>query len=227
MSISRSLLIVCLGMVWPASCALAGEDTRFSETAALRGLQWADWIVVFAYGAFMIGLGIFCSRRQATTEDYFLAGRRTGSLIAGVSLFATLLSTISYLSMPGELIQHGPAFLLGSLGVFLAVPIVGYILIPAIMRTPITSAYEILEIRLGRPVRMLGSAIFIATRLVWMALLMYVSSKALVVMMDWDSSATVSVIWILGTIAIVYTMLGGLRAVMITDVVQTANILIA
>ncbi len=225
MSVNRILSIICLSMSLPASCALAGENADWSEPSVFRGLQLADWVVVVAYGTFMVWLGVFCSRRQATTEDYFLAGRRTGSLIAGISLFATLLSTLSYLSMPGELIKHGPVFLLGGFGVLLAVPIVGYVLIPAIMRVPVTSAYEILEARLGHSVRMLGSAIFIVTRLVWMALLMYISSKTLVVMMHWNPDTTVSVIWILGAIAIVYTMLGGLRAVMITDVVQTAILL--
>ena len=210
---------------FPASCALAGEDAYASDSSVLRGLQWADWAVVGAYGVFMIALGVFYSRRQTTTEDYFLAGRRTGAWVAGISLFATLLSTISYLSTPGELIKHGPVFFLGCFGAILAIPIVGYVLIPAVMRLPVTSAYEILESRLGLKVRMLGSAIFIATRLVWMALLIYISSKALVVMMHWDHGSVPLVIWVLGALAIVYTMLGGLRAVMITDVVQTAILL--
>ncbi len=188
----------------------------------MRGLQWPDWIVIVGYGLFMVGLGFYYSRRQTTTEDYFLAGRRSGSLVAGISLFATLLSTISYLSMPGELIQHGPIFMLGSAAVLLTYPIVGYVLIPAIMRVPVTSVYELLEQRLGHNVRLLGSAIFMATRIVWMALLMYLSSKTFVVMMDWKPHMVLTVIWVLGLIAIVYTMLGGLRAVMITDVVQTA-----
>ena len=206
----------------PASCALAGEEVYTSELPSLRGLQWADWAVVGAYGVFMVALGLFCSRRQVTTEDYFLAGRRTGAFVAGISLFATLLSTISYLSTPGELIKHGPVFFIGHVGAIIVIPVVGYVLIPAVMRLPVTSAYEILELRLGLSTRMIGSVIFIATRLVWMALLMFISSKALVVMMGWDADSTSLVIWVLGAFAIIYTMLGGLRAVMITDVVQTA-----
>ena len=225
MSVSRILSIILLSMCLPASHALAGDNADLSEASAFRGLQWVDWAVVAAYGAFMIGLGVYFSRRQSTTEDYFLAGRRTGSMIAGISLFATLLSTISYLSGPGEVIKHGPVFMLGGYGVLLAIPLVWCVLIPAVMRVPVTSAYEILDLRLGRSVRMLGSAIFIANRLVWMAVLMYVSSKALVVMMGWSEDTIVAVIWILGIIAVVYTMLGGLRAVMITDVIQTAILL--
>ena len=174
MSAGRSLFIVFASMVLSASTALADEGVAMDEPTAFRGLQATDWVVVAGYGVFMVLLGLFYSRRQSTTEDYFLAGRRTGALIAGVSLFATLVSTVSFLSAPGELIKHGPVFLLGNYGVLLAVPLVGYVLIPAIMRVPVTSAYEILEARLGHAVRMLGSAIFIATRLVWMALLMHV-----------------------------------------------------
>ena len=55
------------------------------------GLQAIDWLVIGGYGLFVVALGWFYSRRQSSTEEYFLAGRRTGALIAGISLFATLI----------------------------------------------------------------------------------------------------------------------------------------
>ena len=221
----RRILFLCFLVGSPVSYVMAGERAYVSTSKAVRGLQWADWGVIGIYGAFMIALGFYYSRRQTTTEDYFLGGRRTGAFVAGVSLFATLLSTISYLSIPGELIKHGPIFFLTSFGTILAIPIVGYVLIPAIMRTNVTSAYEILEVRLGVVARMAGSAIFIVTRLVWMALLTYISCKAVVVMMHWNPGSIYSAIWLLGAFAVAYTMLGGLRAVMITDVVQSGILL--
>ena len=68
----------------------------------------------------MIGVGWYCSRKQTGPEEYFLASRSMGSFIVGISTFATLLSTISYLASLGEIIKHGPVFLCG----FLAAPVI-------------------------------------------------------------------------------------------------------
>ena len=75
---------VFLGICLSASSALAGEGVTASEAVAFRGLQWQDWAVVAVYGLFMIGLGVYYCRRQTTTEDYFLAGRKTRPLVAGI-----------------------------------------------------------------------------------------------------------------------------------------------
>ena len=88
------------------------------------------------------------------------------------------------------------------------------------MNLPIISAYEILKKPLGEGIRKTGSFIFIVTRFLWMALLIFLASKAMVVMMGWDESATLIVILILGIITIFYTSMGGLKAVLLTDVIQ-------
>ncbi len=227
MRLIHTSILACLLIGQMAFAAAAAEDQRESsqpqrpiEQREFRGLQTVDWIVIGVYGVSMIGLGWFYSRRQSSTEEYFLAGRRTKSFIAGISLFATLLSTISYLGTPGEIIKNGPIFFAGCLAAPLVYLVVGYVVIPILMRVPVTSAYELLESRVGLAVRLLGSLTFMATRLVWMALLLYLSAKALVVMLGWDLAAVPCVIAVLGVIAVIYTTLGGLRAVMVTDVVQ-------
>lgn len=186
----------------------------------LRGLQKLDWIVIALYGAGMLGIGWFYSRKQTSTEEYFLGNRSMGSFVVGVSIYATLLSTISYLSYPGEMIKHGPVILCGLAAIPIIYVIVGYALIPAFMRSKITSGYELLESRLGISVRLLGSVIFILTRLVWMALLIYLAAKFLVVMLGWPETTIPFVVIIAGLIAVAYTAMGGLRTVVITDVVQ-------
>ncbi len=191
------------------------------ERRDFRGLGWVDWFVVAAYGVFMLGVGWHYSRRQTDTEEYFLGSRSLGSFVIGISLYATLLSTISYLSVPGELVKHGPGILVwGLLGIPLVIVCCGFFLIPVFMKLPITSAYELLEGRLGVGVRMTAAVIFILTRLVWMALLIYLAAKAVVVMVGWPESATPMVVMVAGAIAVLYTALGGLRAVVITDVIQ-------
>jgi len=190
------------------------------ERRQVRGLRWLDWAVIGLYGALMLGVGWYYSRKQTSTEEYFVASRNMKSSVVGISMFATLLSTISYLANPGEIIKHGPAIFTAMAAIPITFVVVGYLLIPYIMRVRITSAYEILERRLGVSVRLLGSTVFIMIRLVWMALLIFLSAKAMVAMLNWSPGAIPYVVIVAGLIAVAYTTMGGLRAVIITDLLQ-------
>ena len=187
-----------------------------------RGLGQLDWAVIGLYGAFMLGIGWYYSRRQTSTEEYFLGSRRLNPTLIGISMLATLLSTIGYLGNPGEMIKHGPMIAMTNLTLPFAYVAVGYLLIPRIMKSNITSAYELLESRLGLAGRLVGAVIFILARLVWMALLIYIAAKLMVAMLNWGPEMIPWVVIAAGIVAIVYTAMGGLRAVVITDVVQFA-----
>jgi SSS family solute:Na+ symporter len=181
-----------------------------------------DWAVIGAYGVGMLVIGWYYSRRSTTSEEYFLGGRNMRSSSVGLSLFASLFSTITYLALPGELINKGPAILCWVFGLPIAYVIVAYLLIPPFMRLRATSAYQILEERLGLTVRLLGSSMFLLTRLLWMALITYITAEKLIVtVMGWDSRNTVYVAATVGLVTLVYTSMGGLRAVVLTDVVQS------
>lgn len=181
-----------------------------------------DWTVIVAYLFAMVAVGWYFSRQVITTDDYLLGGRRMKPWAVGLSLFATLLSTISYLSWPGEIIMHGPMFLCGLLSYPFIAWAVGWWLIPYFMKLNVTSAYEILEIRLGLSVRLLGSIFFLSLRLLWMAVIIYATiSKVLVPLIGLDPSATPWMCALLGAITVIYTSLGGFRAVVFTDVIQT------
>ena len=185
-----------------------------------RGLTSFDWVVVALYACGMLGMGLYYARGQNTTEDYFVGGGKLNSFAVGISLFATLLSTISYLSSPGEMIGKGPMIFTASLATPIAFVIVGYLLIPTIMRRRVTSAYELLEEQLGVVPRLLAATIFIAIRLVWMGLMLNLCAEALVHMLELKPEAQPWIVLIAGTIAVGYTVLGGLRAVVLTDLVQ-------
>ena len=75
---------------------------------ALTGL---DWAVIAFYGLGMVGIGLYYSLRTKNTEDYLLGGRKMNPWGLGLSLFATMLSAISYLAFPGEMIKYGPMML--------------------------------------------------------------------------------------------------------------------
>lgn len=105
----------------------------------------------------MIVIGVYCGRQQSDFKESFNASGNMGAFIVGISLSATLLSTVGYLATPGEIMKHGPAILRMLLGRPIAYVLVGYWMIPSIMRCRVTSAYEILEIRLGLAVRGVGA----------------------------------------------------------------------
>lgn len=185
-------------------------------------LTTLDWIVLVTYALAMLFIGWFYSRKNKTKDDYLLGGRKMNPTAVGISLFATLMSTLSYLTYPGETIKHGPIIFTGLLAFPLIYYVAGWWLIPRIMATKVTSAYEILETKLGVSVRMLATFMFLSLRLLWMATIIYVTvDVALLSVVQFDR-AYIPVIGLLITlITIIYTSMGGLRAVVLTDVVQS------
>jgi len=181
-----------------------------------------DWSVLAAYTGVLLGIGWYYSRRQSTVEEYFIGNRRAGPFLAGLSMLASFFSVITYVATAGEYIQYGPTLAVGV--AILSIPIlqvtVGRWLIPAIMRLPITSAYQLLEARLGRGGRQLGSAIFIVSRLLWMALILYTGSAILIHVFGCDPRWADPLALGIATVTTSYTLLGGFRAVMVTEVVQ-------
>ena len=132
-----------------------------------------DWLVLAGYAVLMLAVGAFYSRQNKTADDYLLGGRRMSPIALGLSLFATLVSTLSYLGVPGEMIGHGPMMATQLAAHPLIFLIVGYGLIPLLMRQPVTSAYELLESRLGMSIRLAGAGVFLLLRLGWMASKVY------------------------------------------------------
>ena len=144
-------------------------------------LRFPDFIVIACYALAMVGIGVFYAQGNRGAEDYVLGGRKLPPWMVGTSLFATLLSTLSYLTYPGEMIRYGPTIFGGLLGFPIAYWIIARWIIPAIMQSEVTSAYEILERRLGLSVRLLASAFFLSLRLMWMATILYATSSKVVV----------------------------------------------
>ncbi len=185
-------------------------------------LRPLDWSVIFAYGIGMLLVGWYYSRRTHSSEDYLLGGRSMKPSAVGLSLFATLFSTITYLSIPGEMVRFGPIILAGLVAYPLVYYMAGWLLIPVFMPLKVTSGYELLEVRFGPTVRMVGVAFFIMLRLLWMAVVVYATSDTVLVpLAGMSPSATPWVCAALALVTIAYTSMGGLRAVVVTDVTQT------
>ena len=194
----------------------------FLATAAERldrfeGLEAIDYWAVGFYFVAVLALGYRFSKQQQSTEEYFMAGRQMPWFLVGLSLFATLLSSVSYLSKPGEVIKNG----LGVWGSYMQLPftivLVMVLLIPFFMSKHFTSAYEYLEELYGLKTRLFASILFILRRLFWMGMIVYSASFA---MARITGQPFVWIVLGIGAIAIAYTTMGGMRAVIWTDVAQ-------
>lgn len=187
-----------------------------------------DWLVLAAYAVTLLGIGYHFSRRQRTADEYLLGGRNVGSLLAGISIFAASTSIITYIGTPGEYVQYGPT--LAVLAVVASLPFVqlfvGRWLIPVIMRLPITSAYELLQGCLGLAVRRTGSMTCIVSRFVWMAMILFTTSRVLVSMIGCGPHWGYLVMVVIGLVTTTYTLFGGMRTVMITEAIQFSIMLL-
>jgi len=199
----------------------AGEAEGDQVVASVGGLHVVDWVIVAVYALSTIGLGWYFGRRQKSTKEYFVGSGNMNPILVGVSLFATLLSTISYLAMPGEVLGKGPVYMVTLAAMPIIYLLVAYWILPVYMRHQVTSAYELLETRLGLSIRLFGATMFLIMRLVWMSLLIYLASKAMSFMMYGDFKHITQIVWITGFVSVLYASIGGLRAVVITDLVQT------
>lgn len=206
-----------------------------SETliAPHKGLNALDLVAVVGYLLVTMLIVWWSTRKQENTEDFFLGGRRMPWLAVGLSMMATLLSTITYLGSPGEMIKHGIGWFSGYLAIPLAMVVVLGVWIPFFMRLRMTSAYEYLEQRFDARARLLGGVLFLLLRLGWIAMVVYTASLAMVAMAGEHLDRMFSVVGLAGVVppifaviavvgvaATIYTCLGGMRAVIWTDVLQ-------
>jgi SSS family solute:Na+ symporter len=204
-----------------AQAAAAAAALRIGRRVEHR-LGGLDLAVIVLYFAGMLAIGWFYSFRTKTTDEYLLGGRQMKPWTVGLSLFATLCSTISYLSTPGEMIQHGPMYFTSIAAYPIVSLVIGWWLIPYFMKLPVTSAYEILESRLGLGVRLLGSIFFLAMRMLWMAVILDVTTNVVLLpLLGLDRSYAPYICALMGLTTVIYSSLGGIRAVVMTDVVQT------
>ncbi|RKX32373.1 MAG: hypothetical protein DRP71_12110 [Verrucomicrobia bacterium] len=182
-------------------------------------LHWLDILVIVAYLAMLLLIGSFHYRRQSNLTDFFLAGREMRWFVVGASLMAALNSGIDYLMQPSAMIKFGVYTMVGNLSWLLLYPYVFFVTLPLYRRMDVISAYEYLERRFSIGVRTLTAGIFILWRLGWLATALYVPALALSVVTGNQVSAVTLIVGI-GTIVTLYTMMGGIRAVIWTDLVQ-------
>jgi SSS family transporter len=213
---------------WQGRIVIASGEVRPGvRTPAVRALELAsestgfgrlNSVVLAAYLLGLVGIGAYFARRERSTGDFFLAGRRIPWWAAGISILATQLSAITFVSTPAVAYATDWVVLPGKAMILLMAPVVVFLYLPFFRRLDITTAYEYLERRFNVAVRLFGSASFIAFQLMRMAIVIFLPSLALSTITGIDVYACILIMGVLSTL---YTALGGMEAVVWTDVLQT------
>ncbi len=188
--------------------ALAPETSEFSPV---------DYLTLGCYLLGLVMMGLYFAGKGSDTEDFFLAGRRMPWWATGLSIFGTQLSSISFMAVPAKVFATDWVyFLLQMTIVMIAFPVV-FLYLPHFRRQRMTSAYEYLEARFNLPVRLYASLSFVLYQLGRMAIVLFLPAIALTAVTGIDVYLCILV---MGVMATAYTVIGGIRAVIWTDVVQ-------
>lgn len=189
-------------------------------------LQFLDWLVIGGYLLLMLALAVYLGRRQGSRQDYYLGGNGLPSWALATSVVATQCSTNSLLGAPafvGFVLGGGMLWLQYELAVPLAMLALCALFMP-VRRSGVISIYAYLEQRLGRESRLLASACFLFFRGVATGVTVY--GVASVVSLVTGLSYLWAVLLLMG-ITVAYDVLGGMRAVVISDVIQMLLLSIA
>ena len=179
----------------------------------MSGLAALDWVVLLGTIATIVLYGAWRSRGVRSVESYVRGDALPWPTI-GLSIMATQASAITFLSTPGQGFSDGMRFVQFYFGLPLAMIVISAVFVPAYHRLKVRTAYEYLEHRFDVRVRVLGGALFLIGRGVATGITIYAPSIILSQILGWPLQAT---IWVMGLIVVVYTVLGGTRAVSITQ----------
>ena len=183
----------------------------------MNALRPLDLIVIAIYFIAVAAIGLRFARRQTTTETYFVAQRSIPSWAMGMSIFATIISSITFIAYPGAAYdgdwnQLVPGFM--ALGILL---VLGTTLITFFRHAVGMSAYEYFEKRFGYGARAYSALAFTAGHFSKMGFVLFTITAAICGMTGWNPY---EVIITVGVVTIAYTLIGGLRAVIWTEVLQ-------
>ena len=176
-----------------------------------------DYIVLVVYILGIAGLGASFGRKQHDTKDYFLGGRSIPWWAIGLSVMATQASAITFIGAPGWGYEGGLERMNFVINVPLVMAFLIITLVPFFYRTEVFTAYEYLEKRFDTKTRALTALLFLISRGLATGVVLFAPALVLSVVTGWDINVTIV---LMAVIAVAYTVLGGISAVIWTDVVQ-------
>ncbi|MFT4550650.1 MAG: SSS family solute:Na+ symporter, partial [Verrucomicrobiales bacterium] len=180
-----------------------------------------DWLVVFGYLGLTTWVGHKMAGSQASIKDFFLGGRSLPWQAVSGSIIATEISGVTFIGVPGMVfaLTGNFTYLQWAIGSVLARVIVGYFFVKVYYEKEIYSPYDFMENRLGKGVKRLATLIFSVGSILGQSVRVLVAALALDVVTPWSFAACICVI---GVFAIGWTLMGGMRTVIWTDVMQFA-----
>jgi len=195
-------------------------EVRFVDKA--RGFGSLNTAVLILYFLVLVLMGYAFSRKQKDTDDYFKGGKRIPWWAAGLSLFGTALSAITFMAIPAKTYSTDWSYFLFNMSIFLVAPLIIFLFIPFYRALNVTTAYEYLEKRFNLAARLTASVAFILFQVGRMAVILLLPSLALNIVTGMDVFLCIA---LMGIVSLFYTMLGGLEAVIWTDVLQVIILL--
>ena len=192
--------------------------TRQATTAMNSQLRTADLIVLIVYMAGVFALGCWFARKSSKPQEFMAAGRSLPGWAVGLSIFGTYVSSIGFLGNTGK--AYGGTWNSWAFG--LSLPIAAFFavrwFIPLYRSSDEVSAYYHLEKRFGSWARTYAMVCYLLTQLARIGTILYLVALALSPLTGWD---VVTIILVTGVLVTVYTLLGGIEAVIWTDVAQS------
>ncbi len=176
-----------------------------------------NWITLIAYLGGLVVVGLICARNTRSADDFYLGGRSIPWWAAGISIFGTTLSAITYLALPARVYATDWSAILLNAGIIIVAPFIAAVYVPRLRRLNVTTAYQFLEARFDLGLRLFGSASFIVFQLLRMGIVVFLPALALSAVTGFNLTLCIV---LMGLISTVYTAFGGIKAVIWTDVIQ-------
>ncbi|MCX6165108.1 MAG: sodium:solute symporter, partial [Ignavibacteriae bacterium] len=176
-----------------------------------------DYIIVIVYLVGSVVFGVISAGKQKSTSDYFLGGKELKWWMVGFSIVASETSTLTFISIPGLAYKTNMHFMQLIIGYFVGRLLVTLIFIPAYYKGEIETAYDFLGKRFGQALRKFTSSVFIVTRVLASGVRLFATAIPVHIITGLDYPTSIAII---GVFTLIYTYLGGLKAVVTMDVVQ-------
>lgn len=220
--VSNDALIVAAGAHFPTPLFENGEEVKADDVKSKRSFGFIEYGVLLLYFAGMIWIGFYFSKREKTTDDFFLAGRRIPWWAAGLAIYSTQLSAITYMAIPAKTFATDWVYYPANQCIVLVAPVVVFLYLPYIRKFISTSVYEYLEKRFNLAVRLFGTSAYILMQMGRMAIQLFLPAIAVT---EISGLNIYIAILLMGIITMGYCYLGGIEAVIWNDVIQSIVLL--
>lgn len=185
--------------------------------------HWINWVVIFIYFLGVVGIGVYFSKKNETTSDYFKGGGQIPAWVTACSIYATALSSLSFMAIPASVFKNGWIMGMAPLGIILMVLWSAKTFVKFFRSLEVETAYEYLEKRFDKKFRVVGSVTFIIFHIIRIAIILYLPILALTVALP--NINPMLLVGVVGFLCVAYTSLGGIKAVVWSDAIQTIVLL--